>query len=131
MAKRKEKALKETASRYRVRAYRQRMRARGMRLVQMWLPDTSTPAFKRRAHLDSLAIAICPCTSDAADVTETRVRIEPSPRNGLRAPSYAMADKVSTVLIGKIGRRIGRLDGEDLARIDRALILFLGLADRR
>lgn len=54
------KAAKETSSRYKVRAHRKRMRAKGMRLMQMWVPDTSTPEFKRRAHRQSLAIANSP-----------------------------------------------------------------------
>ena len=45
------------SSRDRCRAYRARMRAKGMRLFQMWVPDTRTKAFKRQAHLASLAIA--------------------------------------------------------------------------
>ena len=45
------------SSREKVRAHRERMRARGLRLVQIWLPDTRTPEFKERAHRDSLAIA--------------------------------------------------------------------------
>ncbi|MGQ0677215.1 MAG: antitoxin MazE family protein [Rhodospirillales bacterium] len=60
MAKQTRKAARDARARYRVRAYRKRMRAKGMRLVQMWLPDTSTPEFKRKAHLDSLAIANSP-----------------------------------------------------------------------
>lgn len=64
MAKRRAKAVKESTSRYRVRAYRKRMRAKGMRLVQMWLPDTSRPEFKRRAHRDSLAIARSPTEAE-------------------------------------------------------------------
>lgn len=44
-------------SRDKVRAHRERMRKRGMRLVQMWVPDVRSKAFRRRAHLDSLAIA--------------------------------------------------------------------------
>lgn len=74
---------------------------------------------------------ICPCTTDAADTTDARVRIEPSPRNGLKAPSYAIADKISTVLNDKLGRRIGKLDDADLTRLNRAMVVFLGLADRR
>lgn len=54
------KAAKETSSRYKVRAHRKRMRAKGMRLLQIWVPDTSTPEFRRRAHRDSLAIANSP-----------------------------------------------------------------------
>jgi hypothetical protein len=44
-------------SREKVRAYRARMRRRGMRLIQMWVPDTGARAFRRQAHLDSLAVA--------------------------------------------------------------------------
>jgi Protein of unknown function (DUF3018) len=43
------------SSRDKVRAYRKRMRAKGLRLVQMWLPDTRTPEFaaeaRRQSHL--------------------------------------------------------------------------------
>ena len=34
----------------RVRAYRERMQKKGMRLVQFWVPDTSTPEFKAEAR---------------------------------------------------------------------------------
>jgi len=54
------KRARAKSSREKVRAYRQRMRAKGLRLVQMWLPDTSSPEFARQAHLDSLAIANSP-----------------------------------------------------------------------
>ncbi len=45
------------SSREKVRAHRVRMRRKGMRLIQMWVPDVRSKAFKRRAHLDSLAVA--------------------------------------------------------------------------
>ncbi len=54
------KAAKETSSRYKVRAHRKRMRAKGMRLLQMWVPDTSTPEFKREARRQARAIANSP-----------------------------------------------------------------------
>jgi hypothetical protein len=54
------KRAQASTSRDKVRAYRKRMRAKGMRLVQMWLPDTSSPEFARQAHLDSVAIANSP-----------------------------------------------------------------------
>jgi hypothetical protein len=41
-------------SRDKVRAYRKRMRAKGFRLVQMWLPDTRKPKFAAEAHRQSL-----------------------------------------------------------------------------
>jgi len=44
-------------SRDKVRSYRERMRARGLRPVQIWVPDTRTPAFAAEAHRQSLAVA--------------------------------------------------------------------------
>lgn len=48
----------------RVRAYRERMRRKGMKLVQFWLPDTSTPEFKAEARRQSLLIANSPQEKD-------------------------------------------------------------------
>ncbi len=39
-----------------------------------------------------------------------------------------MVDKVSTVPKAKIGARVGRLDDEDILRLNQALLVFLGLA---
>ena len=44
-------------SRNKVQAYRQRLRARGLRPVQIWIPDTRTPAFRAAAHSQSVAVA--------------------------------------------------------------------------
>ncbi len=44
-------------SRDKVRAYRERMRARGLRPIQIWVPDTRTAAFRSEAHRQSLAVA--------------------------------------------------------------------------
>lgn len=51
-------------SREKVRAHRARMRKRGFRLVQMWLPDTRTKEFAEQAHRASLAIANSPTEAD-------------------------------------------------------------------
>ena len=51
------KANRPRDTRDKVRAYRERMRARGLRPVQIWLPDTRTAAFKVEAHRQSLAVA--------------------------------------------------------------------------
>jgi mRNA interferase MazF len=39
-----------------------------------------------------------------------------------------MVDKITTVPKTKIGARVGRLGTEDLLRLDRAILVFLGLA---
>jgi hypothetical protein len=39
-----------------------------------------------------------------------------------------MVDKISTVPKARVGARIGRLDDEDILRLNRAVLVFLGLA---
>lgn len=39
-----------------------------------------------------------------------------------------MADKITTVARVKLGKRIGSLDDEDVVRLNRAVMVFLGLA---
>ena len=39
-----------------------------------------------------------------------------------------MVDKITTVPKSKIGARIGRLDDEDVLRLNRAVVVFLGFA---
>jgi hypothetical protein len=51
------KTSRKQSSRDKVRTYRERMRARGLRPVQIWVPDTRTPAFRAAAHRQSLAVA--------------------------------------------------------------------------
>ena len=50
-------ASNRPSSREKVQAYRDRMRARGLRLVQVWVPDTRTKAFQKEAHRQSLSVA--------------------------------------------------------------------------
>jgi len=54
--------------------------------------------------------------------------LDPNERNGLRAPRRLMADKLTTVPRTKVGARVGRLDDEDFLRLNRAILVFLGLA---
>lgn len=42
-----------------------------------------------------------------------------------------MVDKITTVPKAKIGARIGRLDDEDMVRLNRAVLVFLGMAGAR
>ena len=51
------KPNKMPGSRDRVRAHRERMRARGLRPIQVWVPDTRTAAFRTEAHRQSRAVA--------------------------------------------------------------------------
>ena len=53
-----------TSSREKVRSHRERMRAKGYRLVQMWLPDTRTPEFPAEAHRQSLRANTSPFAAE-------------------------------------------------------------------
>lgn len=44
-------------SRVKVREYRERLRERGLRPIQIWVPDMRAPGFKSEAHRQSLAVA--------------------------------------------------------------------------
>lgn len=74
------------------------------------------------------SITICAFTSDPTDAPLFRLVVEPSEANGLEKISRVMVDKVTTVSKAKLGRRIGRLADDDMVRLDRALMIFLGLA---
>jgi hypothetical protein len=45
------------SSRDKVRAHRERLRRRGLRPIQIWVPDVRAPAFRAAAHRQSLAVA--------------------------------------------------------------------------
>lgn len=74
------------------------------------------------------SITICAITSDPTDAPLFRLPIEPSERNGLRVDCRLMVDKITTISKSKIGRRLGRLDDVDVVRLNRAMIVFLGMA---
>jgi mRNA interferase MazF len=75
------------------------------------------------------SVTICPLTSTAVDAEPVRFEIARSPSNGLRADSHVMVDKISTVPKTKVGRRIGRLEADDVMRLNQHVALFLGLAE--
>ena len=74
------------------------------------------------------SVTICAFTTDPTDAPLFRLMIAPSEANGLREPSRLMVDKVTTVARSKLGRKLGRLDDPDLQRLNRALVVFMGLA---
>jgi mRNA interferase MazF len=76
----------------------------------------------------TVSITICPFTTHLVDAPMMRLPIEPSERNGLRAPSHLMIDKITTVSKTKVESDIGRLSDEDIIRVNRAVVVFLGLA---
>ena len=44
-------------SRAKVQQHRDRLRAQGLRPIQIWVPDVRAPSFRSEAHRQSLAVA--------------------------------------------------------------------------
>jgi mRNA interferase MazF len=74
------------------------------------------------------SVTVCPFTTDLTEAPLFRLPVKPSEANGLRLPCCLMVDKIVTVPRAKMGGRVGRLDDEDIVRLNRAVLLFLGLA---
>ena len=74
------------------------------------------------------SITICAFTTDPTEAPLFRVPMEPSQANGLQVASSPMIDKLTTIPKRKVGQRVGRLDDEDIVRLNRAIMVFLGLA---
>jgi len=74
------------------------------------------------------SITVCAFTTDETDAPLFRPPVEPNGRNGLRAACRLLVDKITTVPKTKVGARVGRLDDEDIQRLNQAALVFLGLA---
>ena len=57
MASAPKPSRKPKPSRVKVRKHRDRLRALGLRPIQIWVPDVRARAFRAQAHRQSLAVA--------------------------------------------------------------------------
>jgi mRNA interferase MazF len=62
------------------------------------------------------------------DAPLIRLPVDPTKQNGLVVASHVMVDKITTVPRSKLQKRVGRLAEEDMIRLNRAVLVFLGLA---
>jgi len=74
------------------------------------------------------SVTVCVFTTDEIEAPLFRLSVQPNERNGLRASCRLMVDKISTIPKTKLGAQIGRLDNEDILRLNLAVLVFLGLA---
>ena len=74
------------------------------------------------------SVTVLPVTSTIVDAPLFRLSVDPSPANGLRSLSQVMVDKPTTVRATRVGKVIGRLEGDTMQRVNRALALWCGLA---
>lgn len=73
-------------------------------------------------------MTICPFTANPTPAPLFGLPIAPTQSTGLTATCNLMVDKVMTVPKTKVGTRIGRLEDADPVRLNRAIVVFLGLA---
>jgi mRNA interferase MazF len=72
---------------------------------------------------------LLPTTTDLADPPSLlRVKIEPTPANGLLEPSEVMTDIPIATRLDKVHKHIGHVSAADLLRVEQALALVLGFA---
>ena len=74
------------------------------------------------------SVTICAFTTNPTDAPLFRLAVEPSETNGLRVSSRLMVDKITTVSRTKIETHVGRLEDQDMLRLNRAVLVFLGIA---
>src|ERR1700681_1384570 len=67
------------------------------------------------------SITICAFTTDPTDAPLFRLVVAPNERNGLRSTCRLLVDKISTVPKAKMGAHVGRLDDEDMVRLNQAM----------
>jgi len=74
------------------------------------------------------SVTVIPMTTYAVDATLVRVLIAAGDLSGIARDSFAMVDKVTTVRRTKLGQPTGRITAAQMVHIERALLVFLGLA---
>lgn len=75
------------------------------------------------------SITVCPLTTNPLDAPLTRIDVEVTAATGIEQPSKIMIDKITTIPRANVRDHLGRLADADLIRLDRALLVFLGLAE--
>lgn len=81
-------------------------------------------------RFDSTAsVTVCPLTAKPVEAPLIRITVEPTAATGIEQASQIMVDKVTTMPRVNVRDHLGRVADADLVRLDRALLVFLGLAD--
>jgi len=74
------------------------------------------------------SLTVLPLTTTLVDVPLLRIPVQPSELSGLIKESHIMIDKLTTVLRANVQGRIGRLTPVQMVEVERALLVFLGIA---
>jgi mRNA interferase MazF len=73
-------------------------------------------------------VTICGLTSNPESADLFRVDVMPTELNGLQSRSRIMVDKIISVPRQRLRNKIGQLSEEEIQRVNRAILVFLGLA---
>lgn len=74
------------------------------------------------------SVTVCAFTTDPTDAPLVRLLVEADETTGIRESSRLMVDKITTIPRSKLGECVGHLSDDDMIRLSRALVVFLGLA---
>ncbi|WP_460465309.1 type II toxin-antitoxin system PemK/MazF family toxin [Arthrobacter pigmenti] len=74
-------------------------------------------------------MTVCPLTTSPVLAPLIRIAVEGPTGTGIEKPSQIMVDRVTTMPRANVGEFLGRLTDTDIVRLDRALLVFLGLAE--
>lgn len=74
------------------------------------------------------SVTVCAIIGDSTEAPLFRIALSAGSDNGLVEDSHVMVDKISTVRRERLSRRIGTLSAADMRKIDRAILVFLGIA---
>lgn len=106
-----------------------------MKRGELWVGMGAGYASKPRPMLvvqsdliDSFESAVvCLITSDELEGALTRVKVEPSPSNGLMRSSWVMTDKLFSFKPTQFRERIGELTDGEMEQVSEQLRRVLGL----
>lgn len=73
------------------------------------------------------SVTFCLLTGSVQFINPVRILIKPTKANGLHSPSLIQIDKIVTVEADRIRNRIGTITPAQLAAVDAAVKLWLGL----
>lgn len=75
------------------------------------------------------SIVVCPLTTDPTSAPIFRLPVPANARTGLRKPCKLMVDKLTAVPRTRLGAQVGTLSADELKALNRAVFVFLGLAE--
>lgn len=73
-------------------------------------------------------LTVLPMSSTIVDAPLLRITVEPDEHNGLARRSQVMIDKIITVRRDKVGPAFGAADDALMLAVNRAPLVFLGIA---